>query len=131
MCIRFIYDSNQKNKILDTLPDPFPVWKLMGRDGHTEYVSERWEPKIRRGINKAGIYKAHRSYLTYKPGYHAFISHEAAVLALDCHGILGCIFPSLHIRQFWARKEWVTTMGRCNSTYHNQQCVVLSYIEKR
>ena len=138
MCLAIVYQSSEKEKIIEALPKIFPVWKVMSKKGRTWYSwikveqilstkkSEKSDPILSgKKVYKAGFYPNKKIECNYKPGFHAYLSKEDAILASDD------VKRSV-IQKFWARKAWVTQIGKgCQLLRHYRQkepTVVLSKI---
>ena len=130
MCLRDIDNKEIKRKV-SKLPKIFPVWKVMFSSEHpyqTEYDYAGLS-LLKDGINIAendkGTYSGFsvrtdigpRAHIPYTPGFHAYIRKK---------DVMNCC--SWRTRKFWAKKEWVTTVGFANNTVINKPCVVLSKI---
>jgi hypothetical protein len=136
MCLRNILSGQEKEEFIDKLKERFPVWKSMKINGETQYRLSR-EPLLTVGINKAGDYNGDeycqfRTKLTYKPGFHVFINgkdclmycHRENDLWVNKYKATNRLKPT----KFYAKKEWVTTIGK--ESLYGAVCLVLSHIEK-
>ena len=147
MCLDIMYQSSEKEKIIAALPKIFPVWKVMSKKGRTLYswikgeqllvavnphgiveTSEKPDPILSgKKVYKAGFYPNRKAKCNYKPGFHAYLSKEDAILA--------AYNTDAVIQKFWARKAWVTQVGKgCQllMTYRQTEpTVVLSKISTR
>jgi len=124
MCLDIMYHSSEKEKIIEALPKIFPVWKVMSKKGRTLYswikgeqllvavnphgiveTSEKPDPILSgKKVYKAGFYPNRKAKCNYKPGFHAYLSKEDAILA--------AYNTDAVIQKFWARKAWVTQVGK-------------------
>ena len=117
MCLDIVYHSSEKEKIIEALPKIFPVWKVMSKKGRTWYSwikveqilstkkSEKSDPILSgKKVYKAGFYPNKKIECNYKPGFHAYLSKEDAILA--------AYNTDAVIQKFWARKAWVTQVGK-------------------
>ena len=145
MCLAIVYQSSEKEKIIEALPKIFPVWKVMSKKGRTLYSWIKGEPLFGVAVNpydrveiskesdqilsgkkvyKAGFYPNRKAKCNYKPGFHAYLSKEDAILA--------AYNTDAVIQKFWARKAWVTQVGKgCQllmSYRQKEPTVVLSKI---
>ena len=133
MCIgRFI--GKKKSEAIAQLPETFKVWKYCPRDGVPQYrttgrvicgrvveYKSPPEPALKaKRWHKARFFPFHRSSLIYKPGFHAFTDHKKAKRR----------YPgSSSLREFEARREDVTEIGRFDSNYGRLKGIVLSHIK--
>jgi hypothetical protein len=122
MCLKDVITGEALKAEVDKLPEEFPVFKAL-RGNKTEYAfHNKKEPAM--CYNKvyiAGVFpEARMSIKDYKPGFHAFL-HVA-----DAERYIGY---KEAVRKFWAKREWVTTIGYDQVSHF--KCVVLSHIEKR
>ena len=73
MCLSDISKKEEK-KVLAKLPDPFPFWKIVQKNGHCEFDNNVVGPHItERGQYEAEDHPAFRLPITYEPGYHGYI----------------------------------------------------------
>ena len=126
MCLDMMYHSSEKEKIIEALPKIFPVWKVMSKKGRTWYswikgeqiigvavnphgivdTSEKPDPILSgKKVYKAGFHPNKKAGCNYKPGFHAYLSKEDAILASD--NLKGAV-----TQKFWARKAWITQVGK-------------------
>lgn len=132
MCLEDILTKKELKEFKKGLPDVFPVWKAMLRDGRCEFnpgtdVKIGGVNKNEQELKKKGVYFARNCPKRrmsirgmYKPGFHAFLSREDAERYES--------WWAKTIQAFQAKKTWIRAVGTTEK--EGIRAVVLSRIER-
>ena len=112
MCLNIVFNEGKKQEVLDALPDPFPVWKYLNKNGRSWYGSQCRSHKMPNLLDGRWHEAEHMPYgkvyllNKYPPGFHSFLRKEDAVAASRCTYSTAKV-----IRKFWLWKKDVTVVG--------------------
>ena len=129
MCLENLMDKEALKEFKKGLPHVLSVWKVVDADGSCEYDGRSvgyYFNKNEQKLDKRGVYFARScpcrraKHLSYRPGFHAFLSVEDAERYL---GLAAC----KKVAKFRAKRTWIREIGWTEG--RGIRSVVLSRIE--
>lgn len=127
MCLEIIDSVYKTRKLKKSLPNWFPVWKIIQADSTPQFGGNPLSKgEIHTAVRERGW---ERSEISYRPGFHAFLDLKEARGALKYlpvswrKGKILC--------KFWALPKWITKSGSSNDDYNQARTVVLKKIRRK
>lgn len=111
-----------KHDILAKLPDMFPCWKVIQKNGHCYYDPYRTQPKLTRRTHIAQDFPDHRRTAHYPPSFHAYLKMPV----LKPHNE-----SWYRIVKCWAKKEDINCIGHPRDFYISILTVAVSKITRK
>lgn len=130
MCLTKLTKDDERNA-LAKLPDTFPCWKVIRKDGHCRYDGDKEEPKFTRGTHLAvkGL-SPHRALLDYPPSFHAYLTRPTLAIQRENSYIYNRNYQ-LKVVKCWADKKDIVRIGLCAASGYDCLSIAVSKITRK